>query len=80
MEKLCEVGYIDFHVIRVLGGPSFDGIFKNITWSGHEFLNTIKSDTVWSKTKEKVARTVGSASLEIIGAVAGSISTHLLGL
>ncbi|WP_022795743.1 DUF2513 domain-containing protein [Bavariicoccus seileri] len=80
MEKLVEAGFIEFKVIRSLGGPSFDGIFLNISWKGHELLDTIRSETVWNKTKDKISNTVGSASIQIIGAVASSISTKLLGL
>lgn len=80
MEKLYEAGFINFRTLRVWGGPKFDGTFQDITWLGHEFLNKIRNDNIWNKTKEKVSETVGSASLEILGAVAGSITTRLLGL
>jgi len=27
-------------------------IYSNLTWHGHDFLDAIKNDTVWEKTKE----------------------------
>lgn len=35
-----------------------------LTWRGHEFLDTLRDPTVWSKTKE-VAAKAGGASLQV---------------
>lgn len=78
-EKLLEAGYIELHRIKAWGMP-FDGIFREITWEGHQFLDSIKSDTVWEKTKSRVSSTVGSASLQVLSALATSITAKLLGL
>ena len=78
-EKLTEADYIVLHRVKAWGLP-FDGIFRGITWEGHQFLDSIRSDTVWEKSKEKIKATVGSASLQIISALATSITTKLLGL
>lgn len=80
MKKLVEAGFIDFKTVRVWGGPDFDGIFLDITWNGHQFLDAIRSDTVWAKTKEKISSTVGSTSLQVMGTLASTIATKLLGL
>lgn len=29
-------------------------ITSSLTWQGHEFLDSIKSDTIWNKTKEEI--------------------------
>lgn len=80
MKKLVEAGFVDFKTIRVWGGPDFDGIFLDITWQGHQFLDAIRSDTVWTKTKEKISSTVGSTSLQVMGTLASTIASKLLGL
>lgn len=80
MKKLVEAGFVDFKTIRVWGGPDFDGTFLDITWHGHQFLDAIRSDTVWTKTKEKISSTVGSTSLQVMGTLASTIASKLLGL
>jgi Hypothetical protein (DUF2513) len=47
---------------------------------GHDFIATLRDDTVWTKVKERLAKVGGSASLEIIGQLGASISKQLLGL
>lgn len=79
MEKLSEAGFVEFTRFKAWGVP-FDGLFTNITWEGHKFIDTIRSDTVWNKTKEKVSSSVGSASLQVLSSVASSIALKLLGL
>lgn len=65
----------------IRGSGDKDGYsVMRLTWEGHDFLDAIRSDTVWNRTKEKVSKTVGSASLEIIKAVAQGVSKSMLGL
>lgn len=78
-EKLLEANYIELHRIKAWGLP-FDGIFRGITWEGHQFLDSVRSDTVWNKSKEKIKETVGSASIQILSALASSITARMLGL
>lgn len=61
---LDEAGYIDCHITEADGGI-FHIIVYRLTYSGHEFLDTIKSDNVWQKIKTTVA-SVGSASIPVI--------------
>lgn len=78
-EQLSYAEFISLRRIKALGMP-FDGLFLNITWDGHQFLDSIRSDTVWNKTKKKIVSTVGSASLSIISSVASSIAKNLLNI
>jgi len=41
-----------------------------MTSQGHDYLDAIRNDGIWQRTKEAVAETGGSAALEIIKAVA----------
>lgn len=49
----------------------------DITWKGHEFLDTIRDDKVWSKTK-KVASTFSSVSLGILQTIASKVIVGLI--
>lgn len=44
----------------------------DLTWEGHEFLKSIESDKVWSKTKE-TAKKIGVYSLKGIAQIAGRV-------
>ena len=48
-----------------------------LTWEGHEFLDKIKNDTVWNKTKETITKEdipfVGDAVKEIATAITTSM-------
>ena len=53
---------------------------ERLTFSGHEYLNNIRDNSIWQKTKEKLMAVGSSASVEIIGQVAGSYIKKSLGL
>ena len=52
----------------------------DLTWSGHALLNDIRSETVFNQTKEKIIKSVGSASLTIFQQLASTIVLKTLGL
>lgn len=52
----------------------------NVTWAGHEFLDTARNETVWTRTKELVKEKGGSASFEVVKALATQVSLAFLGL
>ena len=45
------------------------GLFR-LTSSGHDYLDAIRDNGIWSKTKQAVADTGGSATLDIIKSLA----------
>jgi hypothetical protein len=51
-----------------------------LTWEGHEFLDNIRNDSVWSSTKKRVGDLVGSVSISVIAAVAEAEMKKLIGL
>lgn len=51
-----------------------------LTPAGHDFIDTIRDDRVWSKTKETVAKVGGSVSVDLLKQVAGSAAKAMLGL
>lgn len=51
-----------------------------LTWEGHEFLDAVKSDTVWNKTKSIVIEKTGTLSLEALKAAVPLALKALLGL
>jgi hypothetical protein len=77
---LKEAGYLEGGIAEDSSrGVAVEANVQRLTWEGHEFLDAVRSDTVWEKTKSKIADTVGSVSLEIVKAVAVSVATTAIG-
>jgi repressor of nif and glnA expression len=55
MRLLHEAGYIKANIIETMsgGGAIAAAIARTMTNSGHELLDTIRSDTVWEKIKDR---------------------------
>ncbi|MCH4566050.1 DUF2513 domain-containing protein [Bacillus sp. ES1-5] len=76
--KLIEAGYLN-------GAHQFDGdeIYylgvSSITFSGHEFLNTIRDSKVWSTTKT-LTQKLSSVPLNVLSAVAVKVTKDYIGL
>jgi len=79
MELLLDAGLAEGDVSEYLGG-GVDAMIFRLTWTGHDFLDAIRSDAVWQTTKATVAEKVGSASFEVIKAVAAAVAMKALGL
>ncbi|QNF14450.1 DUF2513 domain-containing protein [Aeromonas jandaei] len=63
-----------------LGQKVVDFIATGLTFSGHEFLDSIRNDTVWNKTKETFETKGLDMTFETIKAVAAAAMTSMLGL
>ena len=79
--KLLEAGYIEGKTIQVLRAPESIAWVSDLTFQGHEFLNTIRSDSNWGKVKS-TAKLAGVSSikgvLEIAKQVAAAAITAAL--
>lgn len=51
-----------------------------LTWQGHEFLDAIKNDTVWSKVKEAVKEKGGNIPFAVLSTLAVKIVAAHFGL
>jgi len=81
----------DYHINLMIEAGLIDGIDASsmsgfavldlrLTWDGHDFLDSIRDDTVWAKTKSRLADVGGSAAFEIVKAVATQVIVDALGL
>ena len=67
--KLSEAKYINAECLRTLDGRPHISAIYDLTFSGHEFLNSIRVPGVWERIKG-AAGEGGSACLKAIGDVA----------
>jgi hypothetical protein len=75
VNKLSEIGYIEAECES--GDNMSTYLISDIKYPGHEFLQSIKSETVWNDVKN-VSKKVGSLSFPIISSIAGSIITKII--
>jgi len=78
VHMMAEAGLIDAHEQRNRAESNWSP--KRVTWRGHEFLDAIRNDTLWSKTKKVVLEKTGGLSLAAIEAYAKHILKEILGI
>jgi len=61
-------------------GMTFDWRPIGLTWQGHEFLDAIRNDTVWSKTKEIVKEKGGAIPFAILQQLVIKVAASFFGL
>jgi len=76
---LAAGGLIDVIDTNSMDSKTFSCFVKGITWQGHEFLDAVRDNDVWSRTREKL-KPVGSASLEVVKSIATTFLCSQLGL
>jgi hypothetical protein len=60
---------LDAELITALDASSHDGeayLITGFTWSGHDFLDASRNDTVWNKAKDIIKIKGGAFTFEIL--------------
>ena len=61
-----------------LSGPEVAEVMYEISFAGYDYLDAIRDDGIWNKTKQVVAETGGSATLDIVKSLAvGFLKTKI---
>lgn len=74
--KLIEAGYLIGNTKVDLSGH-MKVIINSITWNGHQFLDNVRSNTVWKKTKETAIK-LGSVSVSFLSNIAAQIIANVI--
>ncbi len=64
IQLLCDAGYL----VAFKDGIAEAGVFR-MTSLGHDFLDAVRDDSIWNKTKEGAA-SIGGATLGIVKDIA----------
>lgn len=80
IELLDEAGLLKAHFTGTDTSGVVDAYVERLTWSGHEFLDAARNETVWKKTKATVKEKVGTVSFEVLKTLLINISKSLLDL
>jgi hypothetical protein len=52
---------------------------RELTWAGHEFLDNVRSQTVWKKTRSLLQEKGLDLTFDTIKAAAGAVASSILG-
>jgi hypothetical protein len=80
VELLEESGLVYATLSKTLGGGPTDFFLRRLTWHGHELLDSIRSDSVWSKTKSTFQEKGLGMTFELVKEVAVAIAKSAAGL
>lgn len=80
IDIMQEAGLIDATIIRDINGRTVHATIDSLTWQGNDFLDAVRSDSLWAKTKQRIAATFGSVSFDVVKALAVSLATKSLGI
>jgi hypothetical protein len=79
LKMLSDVGYIQgITFLKTYDGLHFGLANPQLTWTGHEFLDTIRSNTIWTKIKKFVNDKGADLSVEAIKLAASSVLASTL--
>jgi hypothetical protein len=75
MELLIEAGLVSGKMSKTLGPGPYNFIVMRLTWQGHEFIDAIRNDTVWQKTKKSFLTNGISMTFDLVKSVATDIAS-----
>lgn len=76
LERLKEADYVNI-TIKYASNQAYIYTLNYITWTGHQFLDTIHSDKVWS-TSKKVADDLKVKSISAFTQIAFQVTSNLI--
>lgn len=77
VEMLAAHGLIDASVQRTKSGL-VGGIISGLTWDGCDYLDAIRDDSTWQRTKKVIKDSVGSTTLSVIKEAAQIVAVSLI--
>ena len=77
---LSDANYIDASRIAIMGNLYDDYIVHRLTMRGHDYLYSIRDESIWNQTKAKLGNHLSSATLSVISEVASSILKTMIGI
>lgn len=81
VQLLDRAGFVDATVSNALSPKGPRAFFINrIEWTGHDYLDAVRDPGIWSKTQQQLKKVGGSATLEVVKALAVKITSQALGV
>lgn len=77
VQLLDYAGYLDCLMTQSDDSRLRRGIVYGLTWDGQDFLDALRDDSVWEKTKRAVRESVGSTTFDVVKCVAVEASKRM---
>jgi DNA-binding transcriptional ArsR family regulator len=78
LELLLDAGLVEGEMEPTLSSGPTDFTANRLTWNGHEFLDSVRSDTVWNKTKKTFATKGIDMTFDLVRSIATEISVAVI--
>ena len=78
IDLLVYHGLLDADVKKDWGGDYILATVSGLTWDGCDYLDAIRDNTGWAKTKKAIKDTVGNTTMAIIKEVASAVAKNAI--
>ena len=78
MALLIEANLVHGRISKTMGQEPHDFFAQRLTWNGHEFLDAIRNDTVWTKTKKAFRDKGMDMSFDLVMTIARDAASALM--
>lgn len=66
VQLLIDAGLVEGFVRRDQKGAFTGAVVSRLTWAGHDFLQSVRDDTLWNKAKKHVLKPGASWTFDIL--------------
>ncbi len=77
IELMRQRGLVDADIQRAWGGDVVSCSVSALTWDGQDFLDAVRSERVWAKSRDLIKKTVGSTTFDVIKAVCCKVAVDM---
>lgn len=77
---LLDAGFIEATDSVCVADNIDDFLITRITFAGYDYLDSIRSDSIWNEVKQKISSVGGSVSLEIVKELGVTLLRQHLGI
>lgn len=78
VRMMAAHGLVDATLHEGYHGTTIMGTVDGLTWDGADYLDAIRDDGIWQKTKRVIADAVGSTTLSVIRDAACLVATQAI--
>lgn len=77
---LIEAGLVEGTTTKDTEGMPAGYFLRRMTWAGHDFLDSMRDDTIWTKARESILKPIGGVAFEVLKEWLRAEMRHKLGL
>lgn len=78
IELLIDAGFIEASDVSTCSADDY--IIRRITFTGYDYLDSIRNDSIWNEVKQKISSVGGSVSLEVVKELGVTLVKQHLGI